>query len=111
MQKLGVSLSVHEPDELLSHASPENILRGEHRETLIQVEAHLVAELREDTCASAITFLLTYLHDLFNDLKVLHLWVPGVHFHQLGWNKFWPLTEELLIPIEAVVEGNLVSWL
>ena len=45
VQQLGISVSIDEPDELLGHAPPENVLGGQHGEALAQIEPHLIAEV------------------------------------------------------------------
>jgi len=108
---LGVRVAFEEPDQLLRDASPEDVFGRQHGETFAEVEAHLIPKFGENSCASPITFCKSCCHDLFDNFKILHLRVSRVHLHQFSWNQVRPLTEELLVAEEAVVESDAVLGL
>ena len=54
LQPAGVGVAAQEPEQLVDDALQVHLLGGEQRETLLEVEAHLIAERRESAGAGAV---------------------------------------------------------
>ena len=77
-QVFDVGIAFEEPQQLVDNRAQVEFFGGQKRETLRQIEAHLVAEHGARAGAGAVGFVVAVLHDVAHQAEILfHVYVPS----------------------------------
>ena len=71
LQPLGIRIALQEPQEFVDDRLQMQFFCCEERESLLQVESHLIAKYRDGASAGAVSFLYSFFQDAVEQVKIL----------------------------------------